>query len=83
LFLGEPTAKNLVNFARKHELPTVFDMKEKTVDLLFSGERASVILFVKSREAIAQLDEEPKYLKTFRKVARNLRGEYFFAYSGI
>jgi len=84
LYDGPNTQEGLVNFAKKYEMPIVIDVKEKMIDKLFSGERASVFLFVHSREEIKQMhDEDPEFLATFKKVATDLRGDYYFAYSGL
>jgi hypothetical protein len=46
LYKGGSSPEELVAWLQKHELPVVMDVKEKTVDLLFSGDKSAVILFV-------------------------------------
>ena len=63
----------------------VIELKEKMVDLLFSGELPSVFFFVPNK---AKAEEEPDqfggwFKEDFRRVAKERRGDYYFAYSGL
>ena len=49
VYEGEYTQNALVKFAKKHELPMVIELREKMVDLLFSGELPSVFFFVANK----------------------------------
>lgn len=77
VYSGSWEQANVIEWMQKESVPTLINFAEEYLESIFGGHKATLYLFRNEEDAKADFSQ------TFEKVAKELKGEVYFAVSGI